>query len=98
MFDNYFRINIEGEGTITTQNAAFRKMLKQIENGKSMTNIRVTIVSSTGQESKAVFNTSSIMGRDGNFEGFIAIASKGIIPLVKSGVNTAQTIVLKIIS
>ena len=73
MFDTYFQINIEDEGIISINDAIFKKMLAQIQNGKSMSNIRVVINSPGGLKSNAVFNTSTIMGRDGQFEGFIAI-------------------------
>ncbi|MFO8056587.1 MAG: PAS domain S-box protein [bacterium] len=73
LFQNHFRIEVEEHGVLTSEDEEFKQMLQEVRKGKDLENVRITIYSDRGAESRAVFNTSSILDREGRFQGFIAI-------------------------
>jgi PAS domain S-box-containing protein len=73
IFTRQLQIETEQEGLIRARGDKFRSLLRRVVKGESMENLRVTISSSDDRESTAIFNTSSVLDRDGRFQGFIAI-------------------------
>lgn len=72
-FERHLHLDLEGVGLIKPGDKKFNRLLRMVEKGQSLVNARATIFSEDGRESKAVFNTSSILDREGSFRGFIAI-------------------------
>ncbi len=73
LFNKYFLFELEEHGIISDEDEKFQQIVRDVVKGKDMENVRATIYSEMGTESRAVFNTSSIMDREGMFQGFIAI-------------------------
>lgn len=72
-FDTHTRVLTEDGEQAATQSDFFKKIVRKVEQGENLVNLKVTIISPRGRESQAVFNTSSILDRNGSFQGFIAI-------------------------
>ncbi|HUT53096.1 MAG TPA: PAS domain S-box protein [bacterium] len=73
LFDRYLRVQTDEGGEIRPKDQKFNGLIKGVIKGERFVNLRATILSAKGQEVKAVFNTSSVLDRDGVFQGFIAI-------------------------
>jgi len=73
MFEKHLRLEMEDGTTIATEEQSFRKIIRMVNSGESLTNLRAAIFSSDGRQSRTVFNTSTITDREGDFQGFIAI-------------------------
>jgi PAS domain S-box-containing protein len=74
LFDRHLHIEKPDDGSLVKPgDRKFQTRLSEVEQGESLVNVRLTILSAEGKESRCVFNTSSILGRDGSFQGLIAI-------------------------
>jgi len=72
-FERHLSLQMEESGFLTVGDKRFNRLIREVETGGSLSNVRATIYSVDGRESKAVFNTSSVIDSEGNFRGFIAI-------------------------
>ncbi len=72
IFERHLLIEYEGR-PITAGDEKFRGLTGRVRRGESLANLRVNISTPAGQKSRAIFNTSSILDREGRFQGFIAI-------------------------
>jgi PAS domain S-box-containing protein len=73
LFDRYLRVETDEGGLINPKDKKFNKLIKAVMKGEKLVNLRVTILGAKGQEARTVFNTSSVLDREGAFQGFIAI-------------------------
>jgi PAS domain S-box-containing protein len=72
LFKDHLRIRT-GDGEDFMTGDEFRRLIAAIERGEKLANLRASVISASGREHLAVFNTSSILDRNGAFSGFIAI-------------------------
>ncbi len=73
IFERHLRVEMPDGERVALGQENFKKLVRKVLKGKNLENIRVTMTTPEGRETRAIFNTSTILDMEGRFQGFIAI-------------------------
>jgi len=73
LFERHLRVEKPDHTMAAPDDALLSDLFRQVEQGESQVNLRIILLTSDGRQARCVFNTSSILDRNGRFQGFIAI-------------------------